>query len=113
VNPTIERLVALQDLLQLKRDLGDSSYEAIGFPTGGEEAIRAVEAEIESLRREIEPRVLKRYETIAAKYERPLVPARKGTCYGCFVRFPTAQLSQVGGGLVTCENCGRLLYEVS
>jgi len=113
LNATIERLIALQDLLQLKRDLGDATYAAIGFPTGGAESIEAVDAEIENLKSEIEPRILRRYERIAGKYERPLVPARKGTCYGCFVRFPTAQLSHVSDGLVTCESCGRLLYEIT
>ena len=111
MNATIERLIALQDLLQLKRDLRDTSYEEIGFETG-DDAIRAVDAEIDGLRSEIEPGILRRYETIAKKYGRPLVPARTGTCYGCFVRFPTAQLSQLSEEIMTCENCGRLLYHV-
>lgn len=111
MNATIERLIALQDLLQLKRDLGDTSYEEIGFETGSD-AIRAVDAEIEDLKSEIEPQVLRRYETIAKKYGRPLVPARTGICYGCFVRFPTAQLSQMSEEIMACENCGRLLYYV-
>lgn len=50
------------------------------------------------------------------KYDRPLVPVRKGVCYGCFVRFPTAKLSDLGGqegeAPLTCESCGRLLYEI-
>jgi hypothetical protein len=44
VNATVERLIALQDLLQLKRDLRDTSYEEIGFQTEGD-AIGAVDAE--------------------------------------------------------------------
>ena len=57
---------------------------------------------------------MRRYEAIAAKYERPLVPARKGVCFGCFVRFPTAQESALGesGEPTICESCGRLLYPI-
>lgn len=110
MNTTIERLIALHDLLELRRDLEDKGYEEVGFETDG--GIQAVEAEIAELRPEIDPQVLRRYETIASKYERPLVPIRKGVCYGCFVRFPTAKLSQASEEPTTCESCGRLLYPV-
>ena len=110
MNAATERLIALQDLLLLKRDLADATYEEIGFETGG---VDAVDSEIDSLKAEIDPRVLRRYETLSGRYERPLVPARKGTCYGCFVRFPTARESEVTDEPRSCENCGRLLYEVS
>ncbi|MDX1622610.1 MAG: hypothetical protein R3199_01345 [Gemmatimonadota bacterium] len=110
LNETIERLIALQDLLQLKRDIQQASYEELGFESLDEEAI---DAEIESLEKEIDPSVLRRYERIAAKYDRPLVPVRKGICYGCFVRFPTAKLSDLEEEEpMTCESCGRLLYRI-
>ncbi len=108
----LARLIALQDLSQLKRDLEDSSYEEIGFPAAKEEAMEALDAEIGRLRSEIEPALLRRYQSIARKYERPLVPVRDGVCFGCFVRFPTANLSRVSEEPMTCESCGRLLYEV-
>ena len=103
----IGRLVALQDLLQLKRDLTDKRYKDLGFETDGTDAI---DSEIESLKAAIDPALLRRYETIAGKYERPLVPVRNGVCYGCFVRFPTAKLTD---DPLTCESCGRLLYRVT
>ena len=105
----IGRLVALQDLLQLKRDLTDKRYKDLGFETDG---VDAIDGEIESLRAAIDPALLRRYETIAGKYERPLVPIRNGVCYGCFVRFPTAQLTASTDPLI-CESCGRLLYRVT
>ena len=109
MNTDIERLVALHDLLQLKRDLSDKGYQELGFETDSTEAI---DAEIESLRSEVDPRLLRRYDTIAGKYARPLVPVHNGVCYGCFVRFPTARLSDHPDVALTCENCGRLLYRV-
>lgn len=108
----LTRLIALQDLLQLRHDLQDSTYEEIGFPATEPDAMAALDSEIEKLKAEIDPPVLKRYETVAKKYERPLVPVRKGVCFGCFVQFPTARVSQKSSEVTTCENCGRLLYDV-
>jgi len=110
VDPNVERLIALQDLLQLERDLEEMSYEEMGFESIEPESI---ENEIADLRKEIDPAVLRRYESIARKYDRPLVPVRKGVCFGCFVQFPTAKMSQLGEeATLTCESCGRLLYEI-
>ena len=109
LDTTIERLIALQDLLQLKRDLEDRSYEELGFQTGD---VSAIDAEIASLESEIDPVIMGRYRTIRRKYDRPLVPVRKGVCYGCFVKFPTARESEMDeqGAPILCESCGRMLY---
>lgn len=97
--------------MQLKRDLKDKSYEDLGFRTTDEASI---DAEIESLKLEIDPEVKRRYEKISTKYDRPLVPIRRGVCYGCFVQFPTAKLSEFddSSSPITCESCGRLLYQI-
>ncbi len=94
--------------MQLKRDLQDNTYEEIGFETGGESAI---DAEIDGLRDAIDKSLLRRFDRIATKYDRPLVPVRNGVCYGCFVRYPTAKISELGAP-TTCESCGRLLYRI-
>lgn len=111
LDTTIERLIALQDLLQLKRDLQDRSYEELGFETGD---VSAIDAEIEDLEREIDPAIMRRYQSIRRKYDRPLVPVRRGVCYGCFVRFPTARLSEMDekDAPIVCESCGRMLYQI-
>ena len=111
LDTTIERLIALQDLLQLKRDLKDRSYEELGFETGD---VSAIDAEIQSLEEEIEPAIMRRYQAIRRKYDRPLVPVRRGVCYGCFVKFPTARLSEMSeqDAPILCESCGRMLYQI-
>ena len=111
LDTTIERLIALQDLLQLKRDLEDRSYEELGFETGD---VSAIDVEIESLEEEIDPAIMRRYQTIRRKYDRPLVPVRRGVCYGCFVKFPTARLSEMDerDAPILCESCGRMLYQI-
>ena len=64
----------------------------IGFETGGEAAI---DAEIGSLRAGIDRALLRRFDRIATKYDRPLVPVRNGVCYGCFVHYPTAKIAEL------------------
>lgn len=95
--------------MQLQRDIADNSYEALGFET---DDAATIDAEIENLKSEIDPPVLRRFEKIATKYDRPLVPVRNGVCYGCFVRYPTAKLADIGDTPTTCESCGRLIYQV-
>lgn len=96
--------------MQLKSDLEETSYEELGFE---KPEVESIESEIESLREEIDAPVLRRFERIAEKYDRPLVPVRRGTCYGCFVRFPTARMVELSEEApTTCESCGRLLYQI-
>ena len=108
---TIDRLIALQDLLQLKSDLEDNRYGEIGFEIGDPTVI---DEEIDGLKAEIDPAIMRRYESIRRKYDRPLVPVRRGVCYGCFVKFPTARLTEMSDRdtPIVCESCGRMLYQI-
>jgi predicted nucleic acid-binding Zn-ribbon protein len=112
----MERLVVLQDLLELQRELeeegGLERLEEMGFALGSREAVLAeVESGIEAVRAEIPPAVLRRFESVARKYRRPVAPLRNGTCYGCFTRLPTAR-GDDAGPVRSCPNCGRLVYEI-
>lgn len=111
IETTIDLLIGLQDLFQLKRDLADHSYEELGFETGD---VTAIDDEIESLKAEIDPAIMRRYETIRRKYDRPLVPMRRGVCYGCFVKFPMGRMAEMNerSAPILCESCGRMLYEI-
>ena len=106
---TVDLLIALQDLNQLKRDLEDHSYSELGFETGD---VSVIDDEIENLKSEIDPGIMRRYDTIRRKYDRPLVPVRRGVCYGCFVKFPTARMAEMSerDAPILCESCGRMLY---
>jgi predicted nucleic acid-binding Zn-ribbon protein len=118
VQSQAERLIVLQDLLELRREMADaeeaSKLAAMGFTLGDPDAVLAdIDAAVESVRTGITPVLLRRFERIAAKYRRPVAPVRNGTCYGCFTRIPTGKIDPVApDGVVACPNCGRLVYPI-
>lgn len=113
-----ERLIVLQDLLELRREMENAEdlakLEAMGFAMREPSRVLAeIDAGVESLRAEIAPSILRRFERVSAKYRRPLAAVRNGTCYGCFTRIPTGQMDAPGpDGILACPNCGRLIYAI-
>ena len=60
----------------------------------------------------IEPDLLEKYRTIKQHCTPPMAKLIDGQCSGCFMSLPSATLLaiKVQGKLVTCDNCGRILY---
>jgi hypothetical protein len=113
-----DRLIVLQDLLELRREMGDADevgkLEAMGFPIRDRDAFLAdIDSALDDVRGAMPPGLLRRFERIAAKYKRPVAPVRNGTCYGCFTKIPTGKLDPPGpDGILACPNCGRLIYPI-
>lgn len=80
----------------------------------------AVDKELAQLRADRDMRAKEVDEDIYAKYQRiarskggtAVVGVQHGNCQGCHLTVtPTvAHLVKSGGSIVTCENCGRILY---
>ncbi len=113
MSSTLDQLIALQDLREMKKEFENeetaSKYKEIGFEINHVEMIQKT---IEDLEKKIDPAILKKYERVAAKYDRPLVPTKDGVCYGCFVAMPTAEAANLFKDveIAQCSNCSRLLY---
>ena len=82
-----------------------------------EQALRDELATLESNRNtltaDIEDRVLRHYERLLHhKGDSVVVGIEHGVCGGCHMRFPTQLLvsCQAAQEMVTCPNCGRILY---
>jgi predicted nucleic acid-binding Zn-ribbon protein len=82
-----------------------------------EQALRDELASLESNRNtltaDIEDRVLRHYERLLHhKGDSVVVGIEHGVCGGCHMRFPTQLLvsCQAAQEMVTCPNCGRILY---
>lgn len=114
----LEKLLEIQDLKTQRRELqeipGEREMQEEVFGMRVEDAIGALDAKIEEMEASLEPRIRARYQRLAGKRARTVVPVIKGTCYGCFVSVPTALSSDAGRNdeLSFCEGCGRFLYHV-
>ena len=77
------------------------------------EELTALESNRTQLTAMIEERVLRQYEHILRhKGDKVVVGIEHGVCGGCHMRFPVQLMvsCQAAKDLVTCPNCGRILY---
>jgi predicted nucleic acid-binding Zn-ribbon protein len=108
----VKQLVALQDLDLMIREAKDADTSAemkqMGFKLEG---IAELQQAREAVAKRIKPQLLNRYERLAKSYGRAVVPVTGNLCLGCFVTLPTSYSSlKTKSSLLTCENCGRILY---
>jgi len=86
-----------------------------------EEKSRALESQLQGLSKErselagkIDEDLLGRFERLfKSKGDAAVVAIEHGVCTGCHMKVTTATAAQVKAGkeIVSCENCGRILYE--
>jgi predicted nucleic acid-binding Zn-ribbon protein len=86
-----------------------------------EEKSKALAAQMEGLTKEraelagkIDEDLLGRFERLfKSKGDAAVVAIEHGVCTGCHMKVTTATASQVRAGkeIVSCENCGRILYD--
>jgi predicted nucleic acid-binding Zn-ribbon protein len=118
MHPQLETLLEIQDLKTQRRDLVEGGSERTlqeeVFGIKVEEAVAALDLKIDEMEASLEPRIRTRYQRLAGKRTRAVVPVIRGTCYGCFVSIPTAVASDAERNqeLRFCDNCGRFLYMV-
>ncbi len=74
---------------------------------------RELQKEREALAAEIEADLLDQFERLFnSKGDAAVVAVEHGVCTGCHMKVTTATASRVKAGkeIVSCENCGRILY---
>ena len=113
MNPTLMALLEIQDLRSKLRELDETpDIEVEEFHVDLAVARAQLEAKVDELVGQLEPRVRRRYEQVASHRERVVVPVLGGVCYGCFVSVASARVGEQAPNLAlqTCESCGRFLY---
>ncbi len=105
-------LVGLQDIDVMIKEVKDKStskeLKDLGFQLTGLEDLQKARKKIAE---KIPPSLLNRYEKLAAHFTVAILPVPGDMCLGCFVKLPTSFFSSAySHELLTCENCGRLLY---
>ncbi len=112
VNDQLLLLVALQDLDTMIRETADQVHAekltAMGFALEGVEDLQKARGE---LAQGIDKPLLMRYERIAGRLGRAVVPITSNVCLGCFTVIPTSYTSSENRNkILQCENCGRIFY---
>ncbi len=122
-----DRILALLDQVEVLREQASTAeaartalerrlaahlaeYEAARNRLDGE--IETLTAERSAVAADVESRLLRRYEGIAAQEGGlGVVPIHDGRCGGCHNALPTDFVARVRGGqIVICERCRRILY---
>jgi uncharacterized protein len=112
----LEILLEIQDLKTQRRELEQNSSEGQMeqevFNVSLDQALEQLDEKIAEMEASLEPRIRSRYQRLAGKRTRAVVPVINGTCYGCFVSVPTALASDADRNedLRFCDSCGRFLY---
>ncbi|MDB4952015.1 MAG: hypothetical protein JWM27_4664 [Gemmatimonadetes bacterium] len=116
MHPQLETLLEIQDLKTQRRELQETASERAMqeevFNLGADQAIVQLDEKIAEMEDTLPTLTRNRYNRIASRYERVMVPVIGGTCYGCFVSVPTALSSDAdrNNEVRACQNCGRFLY---
>ncbi|MCK4236258.1 MAG: hypothetical protein KAX38_04005 [Candidatus Krumholzibacteria bacterium] len=112
MNEEHKLLIALQDLDIMIKEVKDKSTSKelrnMGFKLTGLKELQDARVKLAN---KIPPVLLNRYEKLAAHYTMAILPVSGDKCLGCFVKLPTSFFSAAySEKLLTCENCGRMLY---
>jgi predicted nucleic acid-binding Zn-ribbon protein len=93
----------------ISRQLTDLETKSIALESQQQE----LETEREALAAQIDPDLLDRFERLFnSKGDAAIVAVEHGVCTGCHMKVTTATASRVKAGkeIVSCEQCGRILY---
>ena len=125
-----EELELMVQADKLKVDLAEEEKKAAGVKesiarqtTDLDEKSKALESRLEELTRERTELAEKIDEDLLGLFERlfkskgdaAVVAIEHGVCTGCHMKVTSATTAQARAGkeIVSCENCGRILYDVS
>ncbi|UCD05977.1 MAG: hypothetical protein JSV98_01725 [candidate division WOR-3 bacterium] len=101
-------LKLLFDLDNLISDMEEPSYKKIGFQIEEEASLVLIQKRNDLLKK-LPAEVAQAYEILKKRYRQAIAPVESEFCLGCFQKLPT-QLSARSQQIVTCPNCGRILY---
>lgn len=117
MSDALTTLLEVQDLRSKLREMQDETsqlgaVEETHFNVDPAVFREQLEAKIAALVEALEPKLRRRYDQVAGRLDRVVVPVINGVCYGCFVSIATAHAGEEKPNetLRTCESCGRFIY---
>lgn len=99
----------LNQLIQLQ-DLNFTLAEQKALP--GNRCLTELEESIKALAKDLPPGIFQLFEKLYNHYSTAVVPMTNGICSGCGISIPTmlAYEVQIGGKILQCPRCTRILY---
>jgi predicted nucleic acid-binding Zn-ribbon protein len=106
----MEVLVHFQDI-DLMLQEAEEEEKKMGFPMGGRDKLQKAR---DDLAKSIPVQFLRSYQRLRTRFKRPIVPVQNDVCLGCFAKLPTSygEKGRKDQNILTCEQCGRILYWV-
>jgi len=98
---------------QLKKEMDDQIRQLDEREQNLSKQLSELESNRDQLAESVEPRALARYQRLSShKGENVVVGIAHGVCGGCHMKLPVQILVSCQGDqeLVSCPNCGRILY---
>lgn len=77
-----------------------------------EEKVKQEENKIKEITGKLDTDLLKRYNSLKERKDRPIIVIENNICVGCNMRLPMYQLEELKDkeNIINCESCGRILY---
>ena len=100
-------LISLQELDILRKDR--IKEEEVGFEIDN---IKKMEEARSSIVSQLKDHIYRKYTRLTKRYGSAVVPVVNNICQGCYLLLPTQMISpdQQNKSVITCPNCGRILY---
>ncbi len=100
-------LISLQELDILRKDR--IKEEEVGFEIDNIKKMEEARASIVS---QLKDHIYRKYSRLTKRYGSAVVPVVNNICQGCYLLLPTQMISadQENKSVITCPNCGRILY---
>ncbi|MEO0292700.1 MAG: C4-type zinc ribbon domain-containing protein [candidate division WOR-3 bacterium] len=100
-------LISLQELDILRKE--KKGEEEVGFEIDNMKKMEEARASIVS---QIKDHLYRKYSRLTKRYGSAVVPVVNNICQGCYLLFPTQMIApeQKNKSVITCPNCGRILY---
>lgn len=100
-------LISLQELDILRKE--KSKEEEVGFEI---DDIKQMDEARKKIVEKLKDHIHRKYSRLTKRYGNAVVPVVNNICQGCYLVLPTQMISpeQKNESVVTCPNCGRILY---
>lgn len=108
INNQLELLVLYQDISMMLLE-AENEEKKVGFKIKGRVSLEKAR---DDLGKKIDNRLLRTFQRLNTRYVRVIAPVQDGICLGCFARLPTSYEApgRSDREIMTCEQCGRILY---